>query len=105
MIGNKTFIEFVEQLEKDEDIELDTFEVGKDKLVIVTIAPDPAKMDKDIAIPVLSPLLARKKTLAEEIAALDVGAMHCPVLPEEGRRRRRADSSTTRATTSSRWKS
>ena len=69
VIGNKAFIEFVEQLESEEEIAFGTFEVGKDKLLIVTIAPDPDKMDKDISLPVLSPILARKKTLAEEIAA------------------------------------
>src|SRR5438094_1194402 len=35
VIGNKTFIEFVEQLEREEDLRLETFEVGKDKVVIV----------------------------------------------------------------------
>lgn len=83
VIGNKNFIEFVEQLEKEEDIELETFQIGKDKLVIVNIQPDPAKMDKDIALPVLSPLLARKKTLADEIAAIDIGALTCPKLPRK----------------------
>ncbi len=81
VIGNKAFIEFVEQLERDEDMELETFNVGIDKLVIVIIAPDPDKMDKDIALPILSPILTRKKTLAEEIAGLDIAAMVCPVLP------------------------
>jgi type III restriction enzyme len=52
VIGNKTFIEFVEQLKRDEDIELETFKLG-DKVHIVTISPDPEKRDKDIAIPVL----------------------------------------------------
>lgn len=82
VIGNKTFIEFVEQLEREEDIQLDTFKIG-DKVHIVTIAPDPQKKDKDIPIPVLSPLLTRKKSLAEEIAELDVGAFSCPVLPRK----------------------
>lgn len=81
VIGNKKFIEFVDQLEKEEDIELETFQIGKDKLTVITIQPDAAKMDKDVSMPILSPLLARKKTLAEEIAALDIGAMSCPVLP------------------------
>ncbi len=81
VIGNKAFIEFVEQLEKDEEIQLDTFDIGKDKLVIVTIFPDPTKMDKDISLPVLSPILARKKTLAEEITGIDISALDCPVLP------------------------
>jgi type III restriction enzyme len=80
VIGNKTFIEFVEQLEREEDIQLETFRLG-DKVHIVTIAPDAQKMDKDIAIPVLSPILTRKKTLAEEIAELDVSAFNCPILP------------------------
>ncbi len=83
VIGNKAFIEFVEQLEKDEDIKLDTFEVGKDKLTIVTIAPDPDKLDKDIALPVLSPILTRKRTLADEIVALDVSAIRAPKLPRK----------------------
>jgi type III restriction enzyme len=90
VIGNKTFIEFVEQLEHEEDIDFETFEVGKDKLEIVTVMPDPAKLDtagsavgKDIALPVLSPILTRKKSLSEEIAALDVSQLKCPVLPHK----------------------
>ena len=39
VIGNKAFIEFVEQLEKDEDMQLGTFKVGEEKLVIVVICP------------------------------------------------------------------
>ncbi len=81
VIGNKPFIGFIEQLERDEDIELGTFVVGKDKVVVVTIFPDDAKGDMDIAIPFLSPILARKKTLAEEIAALDIGHFVTPILP------------------------
>jgi type III restriction enzyme len=81
VIGNKRFIDFVEQLEREEDLQLETFEIGKDKVVVLTIAPEPEKIDKDIVIPVLSPILSRKKTLAEEIAALDVQAFQCPVLP------------------------
>lgn len=83
VIGNKAFIEFVEQLERDEDLDLDTFEVGKDKLSIVTIAPDTGKIGKDIALPVLTPLLARKHTLADEIAGLDVLGFECPILPRK----------------------
>jgi len=83
VIGNKAFIAFVEQLEREEELELDTFTIGKDKVVIVTIFPDPGKIDHDITLPVLSPILARKKTLAEEIEALDVQAMTSPVLPRK----------------------
>ncbi|HEX3664062.1 MAG TPA: DEAD/DEAH box helicase family protein [Rhizomicrobium sp.] len=82
VIGNKKFIEFVEQLEREEDLQLETFKLTE-KVSIVTIAPDPAKMDKDISIPVLSPILTRKKSLAEEIAGLDVEAFNCPVLPRK----------------------
>jgi type III restriction enzyme len=82
VIGNKKFIEFVEKLEREEDIELETFRIGE-KVSIVTIAPDPSKTDKDISIPVLSPILTRKKSLAEEIAGLDVSTFNCPVLPRK----------------------
>jgi type III restriction enzyme len=81
VIGTTKFMELVDNLEKDEDMKLDTFELGKDRLVIRTIEPDPKKKDKDIEIPVLSPILVRKKTLSEEIAALDIAQFKCPPLP------------------------
>ena len=81
VIGNKAFIEFVEQLERDEELQLGTFDIGVDKLVILAIAPDKAKLAYDIALPVLSPILARKKTLAEEISELDIAGLKSPVLP------------------------
>src|SRR5216683_1146549 len=56
VIGNTAFLKFVDQLERDEDIALETFDL-KDKLVITTIVPDPAKQDRDISIPILSPIL------------------------------------------------
>lgn len=83
VIGNKAFIEFVEKLEQEEELKLGTFEIGKDKVVIVTIAPDLAKIDKDIGLPQLSPILTRKKSLSEEIASLDVMGFTCPVLPKK----------------------
>jgi type III restriction enzyme len=82
VIGNAAFLKFVDQLEREEDITLDTFDL-KEPLVIKTIAPDLAKLERDITIPILSPILARKKTLAEEIAALDVESFACPVLPRK----------------------
>lgn len=82
VIGNPAFLKFVEQLERDEDITLDTFDV-KDPVVITTIEPDPAKASRDITVPVLSPILARKKTLAEEVAGIDVAAMTCPRFPKK----------------------
>ena len=82
VIGNPAFLKFVEQLEKDEDITLDTFDL-KEPVVITTIEPDEAKLDHDITIPVLSPILARKKTLAEEIAGIDVSKLICPRFPKK----------------------
>lgn len=79
VIGNKKFIEFVEQLEKDEEFKLDEFEVGKDKVVILTIVPDPKKLEMDISLPELSPILVRKKSLELEIAELVIPAPPKPL--------------------------
>jgi len=83
VIGNKSFMNFVEDLEKEEGLKFDTFELGKEKLQIVTIMVDLDKADKDIEIPVLSPILVRKKSLSEEIASLDVRTLKCPKLPKK----------------------
>jgi len=81
VIGNRAFISFVEELEKLEDMKLETFEVGKDKLKIVMIAPEEKKVAHDIGLPLLTPILVRKKSLAQEIADLEVGKLPAPVLP------------------------
>ncbi|HVO61927.1 MAG TPA: DEAD/DEAH box helicase family protein [Terriglobales bacterium] len=81
IIGNQKFLDFVDDLEKLEDLKLDTFEVGKDKLRIVTILPLSNRKEYDIGLPVLSPILVRKKTLAEEIANLDVMSFQTILLP------------------------
>lgn len=81
IIGNKAFLDFVDDLEKLEDLKLDTFEVGKDKLRIVTILPLPERKEFDIGLPTLTPTLVRKKSLAEEIAGLEVMAFRTVVLP------------------------
>lgn len=81
IIGNRGFIEFVEKLEQDEEIEFGTWEVGKDKLVITVIEPDSAKAGYDIGLPSLSPILARSASITAEIEALDVMAIRCPPLP------------------------
>ncbi|HSV49154.1 MAG TPA: DEAD/DEAH box helicase family protein [Candidatus Acidoferrales bacterium] len=83
VIGNKAFISFVEDLEKEEGVKFGTFEVGKEKLEIVTIIVDPEKIDKDIEIPMLTPILVRKKSLSEHIQALDVKAFKTPKLPKK----------------------
>lgn len=83
VIGNKAFLNFVEDLEKDEGVKFDTFQLGKEKLEIVTIIVDPEKADKDIEISALSPILVRKKSLSEEIASLDIKTLKCPRLPKK----------------------
>jgi type III restriction enzyme len=64
-------------------MQLDQFEIGKDRVSIVVIEPMADKADKDIALPQLSPILERKKSLADEIEALDVMSFSCPVLPRK----------------------
>lgn len=81
IIGNKPFLAFVDDLEKIEQIKLDSFELGKEKLHILTISPDQNKTEYDIGLPVLSPSLIRKKSIAEEIADIDVMNFSCSVLP------------------------
>lgn len=81
IIGNNAFLQFVEALEKLEDFKLDTFEIGKDRLKIVTIMPLEAKKAADIGIPELAPALVRKTSLAAEIAALDVMNFQINPLP------------------------
>jgi type III restriction enzyme len=81
IIGNNAFLSFVDDLEKLEELKLDTFEIGKDKLRIVTILPLGDRSEFDIGLPVLTPSLIRKKSLAEEIAGLDVMGFQSIVLP------------------------
>ncbi len=81
IIGNDAFLGFVDDLEKLEELKLDTFELGKDKLRIVTIMPMEDRKEFDIGLPTLSPVLVRKKSLAEEIAELDVMGLKSIVLP------------------------
>lgn len=82
ILGNPGFLRFIEQLEKDEDLALDTFDPDQ-KVEIVKVFPDPDKAARDILIPELSPILARKRTLAEEIEAVDVMAFKVRPLPKK----------------------
>lgn len=84
IIGNKKFLDFVDDLEKLEELHLETFEIGKDKLKIVTIVPIDERKKYDIGLPLLSPTLVRKKSLAEEIASLDVISFQTVLLPMSG---------------------
>ncbi len=81
IIGNQKFLEFVDDLEKLEEMQLETFEIGKDKLRILTIMPLEERKEFDIGLPVLTPTLVRKKSLAEEIATLDVMSFQSMLLP------------------------
>src|SRR5947209_8315737 len=81
IIGNKVFLDFVEDLEKLEELKLDTFEIGKDKIHIITILPLADRKEFDIGLPSLSPTLLRKKSLAEEIESLDVARLQSAPLP------------------------
>jgi len=76
IIGNQNFMQVVEDLEKEAGIKLDTFEYGKKKtpLLIPTIQVETERIPaRDIAIPVLSPRLERKKSVRQVIEDLDVG--------------------------------
>jgi len=83
VIGNKAFIAFVEDLEKAENIDLETFIIGKDKLRLVSILVDQTKFGNDIAFPQLSPVLVRKTSISDEISRLDVMTIPAPVLPRK----------------------
>ncbi len=76
IIGDRGFIEFVEKLEEEEEYEFDTWRVGKDKLQITVIKPEPEKAEYDVALPTLSPILAHTTNLQEEIEALDIATIY-----------------------------
>jgi len=62
-------------------LKLETFELGKDKLRILTIMPLEERKEFDIGLPLLTPVLVRKKSLADEIASLNVMAFQTMLLP------------------------
>jgi type III restriction enzyme len=78
-------MDFVEDLEKLEDLKFETFQIGKDKLKIITIQPVEEKKNFDIGIPDISPILGRKKSLAEEIENIDVMKFNINKLPLRGK--------------------
>lgn len=81
IIGNDNFLQFVDALDSLEGLNMDTFEVGKDKLKITSIFPMAEKAQYDIGLPVLAPSLSRKHSIAEDIAALDVSSLPVSPLP------------------------
>jgi len=82
IIGSDGFLQFVEQLEQDEEIKLETFTVGKDKLTAVTVAAElPEREEYDIELPFFTPLLSRTRLEAEVITALDIDKLQVYPLP------------------------
>lgn len=82
IIGNSNFMQIVEDLEKEEGIKLDTFEYGKKRtpLIIPTIQVQTERIETyDIAIPVLSPRLERKKEARRLIEGLAIESIHLKV--------------------------
>ncbi len=75
VIGTPRFLEFVQDLERLEGVQLGTFQLGKDQVELVTIEPEAKRAEFDLGIPVLSPMLVRKKSIAAEIEALDVSKL------------------------------
>ena len=85
IIGNGAFMEFVDDLEKLEELKFDTFQIGKDKLKIITIQAVEGKKQFDIGVPEISPVLGRKKSLADEIGEIDVMKFNINKLPLKGK--------------------
>jgi type III restriction enzyme len=83
IIGNPGFIEFVEKLEREEDLQFDTWEVGKDKLVITVIEAMEDRAAYDITLPTLSPIFARSTSISDEIEAIDVHTITVLPLPKK----------------------
>ena len=97
VIGNRKFIEFVEQLEKEEDMQLDEFEIGKDKVSIVVIEPMADKADKDIALAAAeSDPGTQENRWRTRSPRLDVTGFSCPVLPRKEDDKAAQDSATKR---------
>jgi len=65
-ISGTTIPEFVDELEKLEEIKFDKVNLGKDRLEI-TPSRQCGASGYDVALPVLSPALVRKRSLSEEI--------------------------------------
>ena len=70
------FLDFIEQLEADEDYQFGTWQVGEEKLQITTIEPVAEKAQYDIALPRLSPAIVRSRSLADDIEALDIDCLY-----------------------------
>ena len=74
-------MEFVENLEKEEDVSIQVEIFDENPLVIITIFPDPEKLDLDIALPSISPTYERTTDTRNLISQLDVARILVDGLP------------------------
>lgn len=81
IIGTEKFMEFVADLEREEGIALQVENIGTDRISIVTIQPDPNKLDKDVALPSISPIYVRASDTRQSIADLDINSIQIDNLP------------------------
>ena len=81
IIGTDKFIEFVADLEKQEDLAVPVEILDRQRITIVTIQPDADKLAMDIALPSLSPIYERKTDTRAAIAGLDLDALEIENLP------------------------
>ncbi len=85
VIGTEKFMEFVENLERDEGVSTPVQDLDANPVVIVTIMPDPEKADMDIAIPSISPSYERTtdtRALIEGLDVANVSVDHLPFSPD-----------------------
>ena len=81
VIGTEKFMEFIADLEEQEDLAVPTEVIDRVPIVIVTIYPDATKLDMDIAIPNITPIYERMNDTRSEIAKLDVDSIEIDTLP------------------------
>ena len=81
VIGTDKFMEFVADLERQENIALEVEEINGTSITIVTIQPDADKLALDIALPSLSPIYERITDTRAEIANLDINRIQVDNLP------------------------
>lgn len=90
IIGNPKFLEFVDELERLEDVQFERFDLEKDHVEVITVCPTTGRAEYDISLPILTPTLMRKRHIGEQIEELDVSKLNCPIIPlqwEKGPRR------------------
>jgi type III restriction enzyme len=84
IIGNKAFLDFVEELEKSEGVSFGVFDPATERFHAETIAPVSGREIWDIYIPELSRAVIRRQDLGVVIAGLDLGALAFqPLWPAE----------------------